>query len=325
MKAILQTSYGSPDVLQLAEVEKPDPKENQVLVKVHAASVNALDWHALSADIFLVRLMGGGLLKPKDPRLGVDVAGRVEAVGSNVTRFQVGDEVYGAGTGSFAEYAIARESSLVLKPTTMTFEIAAAIPVAALTALQGLRDSGHVQPGQKVLIYGASGGVGTFAVQIAKVFGAEVTAVCSPRNIDQARSMGASHTIDYTQEDFTRNGQRYDLILAINGYCSISAYRRALSPKGIYILVGASSAHLIQALLQTMLVGGLMSRTSGQKLGFMGVANINAKDLVIMNELFESRKVVPVIDRCYPFHETAEALRYLGEGHARGKVVITMT
>ena len=325
MKAILQTSYGSPDVLQLAEVEKPDPKENQVLVKVHAASVNALDWHALSADIFLVRLMGGGLLKPKDPRLGVDVAGRVEAVGSNVTRFQVGDEVYGAGTGSFAEYAIARESSLVLKPTTMTFEIAAAIPVAALTALQGLRDSGHVQSGQKVLIYGASGGVGTFAVQIAKVFGAEVTAVCSPRNIDQARSMGASHTIDYTQEDFTRNGQRYDLILAINGYCSISTYRRALSPKGIYILVGASSAHLIQALLQTMLVGGLMSRTSGQKLGFMGVANINAQDLVIMNELFESRKVVPVIDRCYPFHETAEALRYLGEGHARGKVVITMT
>ena len=322
MKAILQTNYGSPDVLQLAEVEKPIPQENQVLVKVYAASVNALDWHALSADIFLVRLMGGGLLKPKDPRLGVDVAGRVEAVGSSVTRFQVGDEVYGAGAGSFAEYAIARESSLALKPTVMTFEAAAAIPVAALTALQGLRDGGHIQPGQKVLIYGASGGVGTFAVQIAKAFGAEVTAVCSPRNIDQARSMGASHAIDYTQEDFTRNGQRYDLILGVNGYRPILAYRRALSPAGMYILVGASSAHLIQAMLQAMLVGRLISRTGGQKLGFMGVANVNPKDLAIMNELFEAKKVVPIIDRCYWLDETAEALRYLGEGHAQGKVVV---
>ncbi|HXQ32866.1 MAG TPA: NAD(P)-dependent alcohol dehydrogenase, partial [Anaerolineales bacterium] len=222
------------------------------------------------------------------------------------------------------EYAAAREDRLVLKPVAMTFEAAAAIPVAALTALQGLRDSGQIQPGQKVLIYGASGGVGTFAVQIAKSFGTEVTAVCSPRNLDQARSMGADHVIDYTQENFTRNGQQYDLILAVNGYQPILAHRRSLSPNGIYVLAGASSAHLIQSLLQAILLGRLISRTGGQKMGFMEVAKINQKDLVVMNELFEVRKVVPVIDRCYSFLETAEALRYLGEGHARGKIVITV-
>ncbi len=324
MKAILFTEYGSPDVLEIKEVEKPAPKDNEVLVKVHAASVNAADWHALSADIFLVRLMGGGLRKPKDPRLGIDIAGRVEAIGSNVMQFQPGDEVYGGADGSFAEYAIAREDRLVLKPIAMTFEAAAAIPVAALTALQGLRDSGHIHPGQKVLIYGASGGVGTFAVQIAKSFGADVTAVCSSKNMDQARSMGADHVIDYTQEDFTRNGQRYDLILAVNGYHPILAYQRALSPTGVYVLVGASSAHLLQALFQAMLLGPLISRTGGQKMGFMEIAKINQKDLVIMNELFEAGKVVPVIDRYFSFRETAEALRYLGEGHAKGKVVITV-
>ena len=324
MKAITYYDYGSPDVLRIEEVEKPTPKEDEVLVKVHASSVNAADWHGLSADIFLVRLMSGGLRKPKDPRLGIDLAGRVEAVGSSVTQFQTGDEVYGGGAGSFAEYAIARESRLALKPAAMTFEAAAAIPVAALTALQGLRDSGHIQPGQKVLIYGASGGVGTFAVQIAKSFETEVTAVCSPGNLDQARSMGADHVIDYTQEDFTRNGQQYDLILAVNGYYPILAYRRALSPVGTYILVGASSAHLVRALLEAMVLGPLISRTGGQKMGFMEIAKINQKDLVIMNELFEVGKVVPIIDRCYSFRETSEALRYLGEGHARGKVVITM-
>jgi len=324
MKAIVYHEYGSADVLKLEEVEIPTLKDNEVLVKAHAASVNAADWHGLSADIFLVRLMGGGLRKPKDPRLGIDIAGRVEAVGSSVTKFQPGDEVYGGADGSFAEYATAREDRLVLKPVAMSFEAAAAIPVAALTALQGLRDSGHIQPGQKVLIYGASGGVGTFAVQIAKSFETDVTAVCSPRTLDQARSMGADHVIDYTQEDFTRNGQRYDLILAVNGYHPILAYRRSLSPMGIYVLVGASSAHLIQALLQAMLLGPLISRTGGQKMGFMEIAKINQKDLVIMNELFEAGKVVPVIDKCYSFHETAEALRYLGEGHARGKVVITV-
>ena len=324
MKAIVYHEYGSADVLKLEEVEIPTLKDNEVLVKVHAASVNAADWHSLSADIFLVRLMGGGLRKPKDPRLGIDVAGRVEAVGSSVMQFKPGDEVYGAADGSFAEYAAAREDRLVLKPVAMTFEAAAAIPVAALTALQGLRDSGHIQPGQKVLIYGASGGVGTFAVQIAKSFGTEVTAVCSPTNLDQARSMGADHVIDYTQEDFTRNGQQYDLILAVNGYQPILAHRRSLSPRGIYVLAGASSAHLIQALLQAILLGRLISRTGGQKMGFMEIAKINQKDLVVMNELFEVGKVVPVIDRCYSFLETAEALRYLGEGHARGKIVITM-
>jgi len=324
MKAFVYTQYGSPDVLELREVEKPAPKADEVMVKVHAASVNALDWHSLSADIFLIRLMGGGLRKPKDPRLGADIAGRVEAVGSDVTQFRLGDEVYGAGAGSFAEYAIARESRLVVKPVAMTFEEAAAIPVAALTALQGLRDSGQIQPGQKVLIYGAAGGVGTFAVQIAKSFGAEVTAVCGPGNIDQAHSMGADHVIDYTREDFTRNGQRYDLILAVNGYRPIFAHRRALSPTGHYVLVGASSAHLLRALFEAMLLGRLISKTGGQKLGVMEIAKINRKDLGIMNELFEAGKVVPVIDRCYPFRETAEAVRYLGAGHARGKIVISM-
>ncbi len=324
MKAFTYTKYGPPDVLELKEVEKPAPKENEVLIKVRAASVNAADWHLLSADIFLVRLMSGGLSKPKDPRLGSDVAGQVEAVGSRVTQFRLGDEVFGGGEGSFAEYTTALESRLALKPAAVSFESAASIPIAALTALQGLRDTGQIQPGQKVVIQGASGGVGTFAVQIAKCFGAEVTAVTSPRNLDQARSMRADHVIDYTQEDFTRNGQRYDLIVAVNGYHPISAYRRALSPTGIYVMVGASSAHLVAALLQAMLVGRLYSKPGGQKMGFMEVAKITQKDLAYMAGLLESGKIVPVIDRTYPFRETAEALRYLGEGHARGKVVITM-
>jgi len=324
MKAIVYHKYGSPDVLKCEEVEKPAAGDNQVLIKVHAASLNAVDSHLRSADIFLVRLMGGGLLKPKDQRLGGDLAGRVEAVGRNVTQFQPGDEVFGNGVGAFAEYACAREDAVVLKPTTVAFEAAAAVPVAALTALQGLRDNGQIQPGQKVLIQGASGGVGTFAVQIAKSFGAEVTAVCSTRNLDMVRSIGADHVIDYTQEDFTRNGQRHDLILAVNGYHSIWAYRRALSPTGIFVLVGASSVHLFQAMLQAMLLGPMISRTGGQKMGFMGVAKINQKDLVLVKELLDARKVVPVIDRRYPLSETAEAFRYFEEVHARGKVVITV-
>ena len=324
MKAIVYHKYGSPDVLKCEEVEKPAAGDNQVLIKVHAASLNAVDSHLRSADIFLVRLMGGGLLKPKDQRLGGDLAGRVEAVGRNVTQFQPGDEVFGNGVGAFAEYACAREDAVVLKPTTVAFEAAAAVPIAALTALQGLRDNGQIQPGQKVLIQGASGGVGTFAVQIAKSFGAEVTAVCSTRNLDMVRSIGADHVIDYTQEDFTRNGQRHDLILAVNGYHSIWAYRRALSPTGIFVLVGASSVHLFQAMLQAMLLGPMISRTGGQKMGFMGVAKINQKDLVLVKELLDARKVVPVIDRRYPLSETAEAFRYFEEVHARGKVVITV-
>jgi len=324
MKAVVYHNYGSPDVLKCEEVEKPSVGDDQVLIKVHAASLNALDWHLMSADVFLLRLMGGGLFKPKHQRLGSDLAGRVEAVGKKVKQFQPGDEVFGTGVGAFAEYACARETDVVLKPATITFETAAAVPIAALTALQGLRDKGQIQPGQKALIQGASGGVGTFAVQLAKSFGAEVTAVCSPRNLEVARSIGADHVIDYTHEDFTRNGQRYDLILAVNGYRSLLAYRRALSATGRYVLVGAASSRLLAAMFQTMLLGPLISRTEGQKLGFMGMARINQQDLVFVKELIETRKVVPVIDRCYPLSETVEAFRYFGEVHAQGKVVITM-
>jgi len=322
MKAIVYTKYGPPEVLQLKEVEKPTPKEDEVLVRVHAASVNTLD--LTMRGPFLARLLGGGLRKPKNQRLGVDLAGRVEAVGSTVTQFQPGDEVFGRGRGAFADYVCAREDAVVLKPANSSFEAAAAAPVAALTALQGLRDKGLIQPGQKVMINGASGGVGTFAVQIAKAFGAEVTAVCSTRNLDMARSIGADHVIDYTQEDFTRNGQRYDLILEVNGYHPILAYRRALRPTGMYVMVGGSKAHLFQALLQSLLLGPLISRIGRQKMGFMGITKPNQKDLVFVKELLEAGKVVPVIDRRYPLSETAEALRYLEEGHAQGKVVITV-
>jgi NADPH:quinone reductase-like Zn-dependent oxidoreductase len=320
MKAIVYTHYGSPDVLQFTEVEKPLPQDHQLLIKVHAASVNTLD--LATRGPFLARIITGGLLKPKDPRLGVDLAGRVKAVGSTVTQFQPGDEVFGRGLGAFAEYACAREDAVVLKPAKLSFEAAAAVPVAALTALQGLRDTGQIEVGQQVLIHGASGGVGTFAVQIAKAFGAEVTAVCSTRNVDLVRSMGADQVIDYTQADCTRTGQRYDLILAVNGYQPMFAYRRALRPAGRYVLVGGSKAHIFQALLQALLLGPVISRTGRQKMGFMGIAKMNQKDLVYVKELLEAGKVVPVIERRYPLGETAEALRYLEEGHARGKVVI---
>jgi len=317
MKAIVRTKYGSPDVLQLKEVEKPAPKDNEVLVEIHAASVNKADLYLLRGS--LIRLMGGGLLKPKRNILGTDIAGRVEAVGRNVKQFQPGDEVFGGGRGGFAEYVCAREDLLALKPTNMTFEESAAVPVAAITALQGLRQ-GHVQPGQKVLINGASGGVGTFAVQIAKSFGAEVTAVCSTKNLDNARSMGADHVIDYTQDDFTKSRQRYDLIIAANGYHSILGYRRALSPKGICVTTGGSMAQIFQAIL----LGPLISLIGSKKMGSMGIAKINQKDLVFLKELLEAGRLVPVIDRRYPLSEVPEAIRYLEEGHAKGKVVIAM-
>ena len=320
MKAIVYTKYGSPDVLEFKEVEKPTLKDNEVLIKIHAASVNAYDWHSLTADIFLIRLMGGGLLKPKNTRLGADIAGRVEAVGGSVKQFQPDDEVFGEiSHGGFAEYACAPESKLALKPANLSFEEAAAVPMAALTALQGLRDKGQIHPGQKVLINGASGGVGTFAVQIAKSFGAEVTAVCSPRNLAQARSIGADQVIDYTREDFTKSGRQYDLILAANGYHPLSAYKRALTPKGIYVMAGGSMAQIFQA----MLIGSFMSETGGRKMGGIS-AKIDQKDLGLIKELIEAGKVKPIIDRRYPLSEAAEALRYLGEGHARGKVVITV-
>jgi NADPH:quinone reductase-like Zn-dependent oxidoreductase len=324
MKAVVYTKYGSPDVLQIKDIEKPAPKDNEVLIKIHAASVNAYDWHFLTADIFLIRLMGVGLLKPKYTGLSVDIAGRIEAVGKNVKQFQPGDDVYGMVKGGFAEYACALENALALKPSNLSFDEAAAVPMAAVTALQGLRDNGRIQAGQKVLINGASGGVGTFAVQIAKSFGAEVTAVCSTRNVEQARSLGADHVIDYTKEDFTQSqgaqgGQQYDLIFAANGYHPLSAYKRALTPKGIYIMAGGSRAQMFQA----MLMGKWMSERGGRKMGGV-TAKRSQKDLVILKELLEAGKIVPVIDRRYPLNEAAEALRYLGAGHARGKVVITV-
>src|SRR6184192_2895701 len=323
MKAIVYTQYGSPDVLQLKEVAKPTPQDNEVLVQVHAASVNAADWHLMRGTPFLARLVNG-LQKPKNTKLGADVAGRVEAVGRNVTQFQVGDDVFGCipihELGSFAEYVCAHEDALALKPAKMTFEQAVAVPLAAFTALQGLRDKGQIKLGQKVLINGASGGVGTAAVQIAKSFGTEVTGECSTRNVDMVRSLGADHVIDYTQEDFTKNGQRYDFIFAVNGYHSIFDYKRALSPKGVYVFIGGS----IAAMFQAMLLGPVISMTGRQKMGSMGVAKPNQKDLVFMKELLEAGKVVPVIDRRYPLSETAEALRYLEKGHAQGKVVITV-
>jgi NADPH:quinone reductase-like Zn-dependent oxidoreductase len=319
MKAIVYHSYGSPDVLKIEEREKPTPQDNEVLIKVHAASVNTADGHFLRGEPFLMRLMGIGLLKPKNTILGADIAGRVEAVGRNVKQFQPGDEVFGTMRGGFAEYVCAREDALVLKPANLSFEEAAAVPMAAVTALQGLRAKGQIQPGQKVLINGASGGVGTFAVQIAKSFGAEVTAVCSTSNVDMVRSLGADQVIDYTQADFTQNGQLYDLILAANGFHPISDYKRALSLKGRYVMTGGSTAQMFQA----MLLGPMISMTGSKKMGNL-LMKPNTKDLVFMKELLEAGKVVPVIDKRYPLSETAEAIRYLEAGHARGKVVITI-
>lgn len=320
MKAIVCTKYGPPDGLHMKDVEKPVPQENQVLVRVQAASVNALDWHLSTADIFLVRLMGMGMFKPKNSILGADIAGIVEAVGKNVTQFKPGDEVFGdAGHGGFAEYTATSEKNLALKPKNLSFEEAAAVPVAALTALQGLRNEGKIQAGQKVLINGAAGGVGTFAVQIAKSFGAEVTAVCSTRNLEQARRLGADHVIDYTKEDFTRSGQQYDLIFAANGYHSLSEYKRALKPEGIYIMAGGKAAQIFQA----MLLGNWMSEKDGKKMGGVS-AHMDQKDLLTLKELVEAGKIVPAIDKCYPLSEVPEALRYLGSGHARGKLVITV-
>jgi NADPH:quinone reductase-like Zn-dependent oxidoreductase len=320
MKAVIYTQYGPPHVLQVAEVEKPTPKDKQVLVRVHAASINAGDYRTMKADPFFIRLMGMGFLRPKDTRLGSDVAGRVEAVGENVTQFRPGDEVFGCAHGSFAEYALAREAFLALKPANRSFEEAAAVPVAGLTALQGIRHAGGIKPGQKVLIQGASGGVGTFAVQLAKSFGGEVTAVCSTRNLDMARSIGADHVIDYTREDFTRNPQCYDLILAVNGYHSIAAYKRALCPQGTYVCAGGTMLQFFQA----MLLGSLMSRNGDKKLGTMGIAKVNPEDLATLGELLEAGKIVPVIDGSYPLTETAEAMRNVVDKHAQGKVVITV-
>ncbi len=320
MKAIVFTRYGSPDVLRMEEVEKPSPKENQVLIKVHASSINAGDYRKLGGKPILLRAMIGGVLKPKDPRLGSDVAGRIEAVGANVKQFQPGDVVFGFTGGAFAEYACSRETSVVLKPANISFEQAAAVPVAAITALQGLRDTGGIGAGQQVLIQGASGGVGSFAVQLAKSYGAEVTAVCSTRNVDMVRSLGADHVIDYTKEDFTRKRQRYDLIYAVNGYHSLLAYKRALKPQGTYVCAGGTLPQFFQA----MLLGPLLSRQGGKKMASMGIAKIKQEDLVYLGELLQAGQIVPVIDRGYPLSEIAEAFRYVEEKHAQGKVTIAV-
>jgi NADPH:quinone reductase-like Zn-dependent oxidoreductase len=321
MKAIVYHNYGSPDVLKLEEVQKPTPSDDEVLIKVHAAALNAGDWHILRGEL-LHRLVGTGLLKPKHKILGDDIAGRVETVGRNVKQIQPGDEVFGISNyGAFAEYRCVPEDKgwLAQKPADISFEEAAAVPIAAITALQGLRDKGQIQSGQKVLINGASGGVGTFAVQIAKSFGAEVTGVCSMRKLEMVRSIGADHVIDYTREDFTKSGQRYDLILAVGGYHPISDYRRALSPRGIYVCTGGSMAQYFQALL----LGPLISMLGSEKIGVV-MPKPNQRDLVFLIELVEAGRVVPVIDRRYPLSEVPEALRYLEEGHAQGKVVITV-
>lgn len=323
MKAIVYCDFGPPDVLKLAEIEKPVPNDDQVLVKVHAASVNPYDWHFMRGIPFVMR-MSAGLRKPQDPRIGGDMAGQIEAVGKNVTRFKPGDEVYGVCHGSWAEYCVVK-SSVALKPDNMSFEQAASVPVAAVTALQALRDTGKVQPGQKVLINGASGGVGTFAVQIAKSLGANVTGVCSTRNVEMVRSLGADQVIDYTKEDFAKGSKLYDVVLDNVGTQPLSGFRHVLKPKGICVMIGGGGpnegnwvgpmARPIKALLLSPFVS--------QKVTMM-IAQVNNEDLNILADLIQSGKVTPVIDRTYRLSQTADAIRYLEEGHARGKVIITV-
>jgi len=324
MKAIICTKFGSPDVLQLQEVAKPTPSEDEVLIRIHAASINSRDWRFMRAKPFFIRLAPGGLLQPKNKILGADLAGRVETIGRNVKELKPGDEVFGflpsaTGRGTFAEYVCANEKVITLKPANLTFEQAAAVPEAAMTALQGLRDRGNLHPGQMVLINGASGGVGTFAVQIAKAVGAEVTAVCSTRNLEMAHSLGADHVIDYKVEDFTQNGQQYDLILAVNGYHPISDYLHALKPEGTYVVVGGSMAQVFQAARY----GKRISRTGSQKIVVLSLVQ-NQKDLILLKEFLESGKIIPVIDKCYPLSKVADALWYFEKEHAQGKVVINV-
>ncbi len=326
MKAVVYTNYGSPDVLEIRDIKKPAPNDDQVLVKVRAASLNPLDWHFMEGTPYIMRALGAGLRKPKDPRLGVDLAGEVEAVGKNVTQFKPGDEVFGTGHGAaFAEYVCAGKTKLALKPANLTFEQAAAVPVAGLTALQGLRDKGKVQPGQKVLINGASGGVGTFAVQIAKSFGADVTGVCSTRNLDMVRSLGADHVIDYTKEDFMKSTERYDVILDNVGTQPLLGFKRVLKPKGIYVLIGGGGPNdgRIVGPMARPIKTMLMSPFISQKMGMM-LAEIRQDDLTKMSDLMQAGKVTPVIDRTYPLSQIREAMKYLEAGHARGKVILTV-
>ena len=323
MKAVVQYKYGSPDVLQLQEVDKPVVNDDEVLVRVHAAAVGPHDWHFMRGTPYLVRMVAGPF-KPRLKVLGRDVAGRVEAVGRYVKQFQPGDEVFGEiNFGAYAEYVSVPEDGIVRKPANLTFEQAAAVPVSAITALQGLRDKGQIQPGHQVLINGAAGGVGSFAVQIAKSFGAEVTGVCSTRNVDLVRSIGAEQVIDYTQEDFTQSGQRYHLMLDMVGNRSLSDCRRVLNPNGVYVSVGtAQMGDWIGPLTHVFKV--LFSSAVGSQKMVPMLAKQTTNDLVFLKQLFEAGEVTPVIDRTYPLSKVPEAIRYLEEGHARGKVVITV-
>src|SRR5438045_1411228 len=324
MRAIVYHTYGSPDVLQLKGVEKPTPKDDEVLIRIYAASANALDWHYMRGTPFLARLVNG-LQNPKNTKLGADVAVRVEAVGRNVMQVQVGDDVFGCmplhELGSLAEYVCAHEDAVALKPAKMTFEQAAAVPLAAFTALQGLRDKGQIKLGQKVLVNGASGGVGTAAVQIAKSFGAEVTGVCSTKNVDMVRSLGADHVIDYTREDFTAGTQHYDLIVDNVATHSLLAYKRVLNPNGSYVMIGMTDPGNWFGWLAKPIEGMVLSKLVSQKFGMM-LADLNHDDLALLGDLMQSGKVTPVIERRYKLSEAGEALRYLEKGHARGKVVV---
>ena len=326
MKAVVYCDYGVPN-LKFQEIEKPTPADDQLLVRVRAASVNPLDWHFIEGTPYVMRAMGVGLRKPKDTRHGVDFAGTVEAVGKNVTRFKPGDEVFGGRTGAFAQYVSVRESRAVaLKPANITFEQAASVPIAGITALQGVRDKGKVQAGQKVLVNGASGGVGTFAVQIAKSYGGDVTGVCSTKNLDMVRSLGADHVIDYTKEDFTKGDQRYDVILDNVANHSLSECRRVLNPDGKYVLLGGGGVNegrWVWPGLTHALKAMFLSKFVSQKMGMM-LAELNHDDLAYLAGLMQSGKVTPVIDRTYKLSDLADAIRYLEQGHARGKVVISV-
>ncbi len=319
MKTIIYPNYGSPDVLKIVELEKPIPKDDEVLVKVHATSVNIAEWYTMTG-LFLARI-GNGIIKPKDTRLGVDFAGVVEEVGKNVTDFKPGDEVFGGRNGAYADYVTVRKA-ITHKPANLTFEEAASAPTAGITALQGLRDHGKIQPGQKVLIHGASGGVGSFAIQIAKAFGAEVTAVCSTQNVECARSMGADHVFDYTKEDFTRSGQRYDLLLNVNGSRSWSDYKRALKPDARFVLIGGPRTPMIGP-LSVLIKMRIAMLGASQKFVFF-VAQFNRDDMEVLKNLLETGKVKPFVEHTYPRSKIADAMRHLGGGHAKGKIVVTM-
>jgi NADPH:quinone reductase-like Zn-dependent oxidoreductase len=323
MRAIVQDTYGSTDVLELRNIDRPEIADDEVLVRVHAAGVDRGVWHLMTGLPYPLRIAGYGLRAPKTPVPCTDMAGVVAAVGSNVARFQPGDEVFGIGKGAFAEYARALESKLAPKPANLAFEQAAVVAISGLTALQGLRDHGRVGPGQRVLIIGASGGVGTFAVQLAKAFGAEVTAVCSTTKVDMVRSLGADHVIDYTGADFADGEQRYDVILDIGGNASLSRLRRALAPKGTLVVVGGETGGRWLGGSDRQIRALLLSRFVGQKLTTF-ICSENHEDLIVLKELIESGKITPVSDRTYPLAEAPEAIRYLEQGHARGKVVITV-